>query len=182
MSKSATSSSRSKPLPADWQSVEMGVTFFDLARMMEWSSSEDDDQIASFFQEFYHLAAAHIEPAGGRIVKYIGDAGLAVFPLEAGEKVILALCDLAAAVRRHAKDRGIDTHLNVNVHAGPVIAGTFGSPGAERFDVIGKTVNIAARLGRRGVVLSQQAFRLLSDAGRRRFDKAVPPVTYRFRG
>ncbi len=169
-------------LPSDSKTVTLGVTFFDLSRMAEWASTEDDEKIAEFFQEFYALSAKHIEPAGGRIVKFIGDAGLAVFPPEAADRVIPALCELAGAARRAGKGRGIDTYLNVNVHVGEVIAGSFGSPGSERFDVIGKTVNIAARLGRRGVILSQQAFRCLSEEGRKQFNKAVPPVTYRFRG
>jgi hypothetical protein len=43
-------------------------------------------------------------------------------------------------------------------------------------------VNVAARLGRRGVTLSSQAFRLLGAEARERFQKVKPPITYRFRG
>ena len=81
-----------------------------------------------------------------------------------------------------ARDYGLDTRLNVNIHVGPVITGEFGPPHAKRFDVIGKSVNIAARLGRRGVVLSAQAWRCLGEESRRRFDKVTRPVTYVFRG
>ena len=153
-------------LPADCRTQTLGVAFFDLSRISAWSSAEQDATVAGFFQDFYVMAAGHIEPAGGRVVKFMGDAGLAVFEPDAAEPVIFALC--------------LDTYLNVNVHVGPVLAGGFGPPGAKRFDVIGKTVNIAARLGRRGVSLSPQAFRCLSGDGRKRFDKITPPVTYRF--
>lgn len=168
-------------LPADCQRETMGVAFFDLSRIPEWSSSDQDVAVASFFQEFYALAAKHVEAAGGRIVKFMGDAGLAVFPPESAESVIFALCALAGDARSGARQAGLDAWLNVNVHVGPVLAGSFGPPGSERFDVIGKTVNIAARLGRRGVTLSAQAFRCLSPDGRKRFEKITPPVTYRFR-
>jgi class 3 adenylate cyclase len=114
-------------------------------------------------------------------VKVMGDAGLVVFPEEAAEKVILALALFAREARQCAQDCGLDTYLNVNVHVGPVLAGSFGPPGDERFDVIGKTVNIAARLGRRGVTLSQQAFRCLSPQSREAFQKIAPPTTYRLR-
>jgi hypothetical protein len=60
-----------------------------------------------------------------------------------------------------------------------VLTGSFGPAGQQRFDVLGKTVNIAARLGRRGVTLSQQAYRCLSKEGRERFSKVTPPVSYR---
>jgi class 3 adenylate cyclase len=75
-----------------------------------------------------------------------------------------------------------DIYLNVNIHVGPVIAGEFGPEGDRRFDVIGKSVNIAARLGRRGVTLSPQAFRTLSPEARKKFSKVKPPITYRFEG
>ena len=92
-----------------------------------------------------------------------------------------ALCAFAQEARALAKEHGLDTYLNINVHYGPVIVGAFGPPGSERYDVIGKAVNIAARLGRRGVTLSAQAFRCLSPEGRARFDKVCPPTTYRYR-
>jgi len=168
-------------LPTDCKTETLGVTFFDLSRISEWASSEDDETVASFFQKFYELAAEHIEPAGGRIVKFIGDAGLAVFPKKSAEDVVFALCAFADQARATAGEFGLDTYLNVNVHVGPVIAGTFGPPSLGRFDVLGKTVNIAARLGRRGVVLSPQAYRCLSAEARERFDKVTPPTTYRFR-
>ena len=168
-------------LPGDCQSQTSGVAFFDLSRIPEWTGSDQDARVAGFFQEFYALSAGRIEPAGGRIVKFMGDAGLAVFPPDDADSVISALCELAAESRALARRAGLDAYLNVNVHVGPVLAGSFGTPGAERFDVIGKTVNVAARLGRRGVTLSAQAFRCLSPEGRKRFSKFTPPTTYRFR-
>jgi adenylate cyclase len=168
-------------LPADCETVTLGVSFFDLSRMSEWAGSNEDTRVVGFLQAFYALSAKRIESAGGRVVKFLGDAGLAVFPKEAAEDVIFALCGLASEVRELAATYGLDTYLNVNVHVGPVLAGSFGPPGAERYDVLGKTVNIAARLGRRGVTLSAQAFRCLGEEARQRFDKITPPVSYRFR-
>lgn len=182
MSHHVPSEGRARPvLPPDCQLETLGVAFFDLSRMSEWSSSAEDVLVADFLQRFYELAAKHIEPAGGRIVKFMGDAGLAVFPADRVQDGILALCAFTRDARECAREVGLDTYLNVNVHVGPVLAGQFGPPDAKRFDVIGKTVNIAARLGRRGVTLSPQAFRCLRPEARQRFEKITPPVTYRFR-
>lgn len=181
MSESTLLQSRSPvTLPADCQTVKLGVAFFDLSRMAEWADADEDARVASFLHKFYQLAADRLEPAGGRIVKFMGDAGMVVCPEEAVEELIFALCDFSADARRCAREFGIDTYLNISVHVGPVIAGSFGPKGSERFDVIGKTVNIAARLGRRGVTLSTQAFRCLGEEGRKRFDKIKRPITYRF--
>ena len=165
-------------LPPDCRTETVGITFFDLSRLAEWSSSEDDERVADFLQRFYALSAKCLEPAGCRIVKFTGDAGLAVFPTESAEDAIDALSRLASETRAMGREIGFDTYLNVSVHVGPVVSGSFGPPGAERFDVIGKAVNVAARLGRRGVVLSAQAFRCLSEDARQRFHKVTRPVTY----
>ncbi|HUS90410.1 MAG TPA: adenylate/guanylate cyclase domain-containing protein [Phycisphaerae bacterium] len=178
----APSPSQPPRLPDDVREETLGVAFFDLSRMGEWAGSAEDALVAGFLQEFYERSAALLAPAGGRIVKLMGDAGLVVFAPDAAEAVILALCDLTREARRLAAGYGLDTYLNVNVHVGRVLAGSFGPRGAERFDVIGKTVNIAARLGRRGVTLSAQAFRCLGEQARHRFEKIRQPVNYRFRG
>jgi adenylate cyclase len=168
-------------VPTDQRTETLGVAFFDLSRMTEWASSEQDETVAAFFQAFYQLAADHLVPTGARIVKFMGDAGLVVFPVDSAESAIFALCDLSSDARETARRFGLDAYLNVNIHVGPVVTGTFGPPELARYDVIGKTVNIAARLGRRGITLSAQAFRTLSDDGRKRFEKFLQPVTYRFR-
>ncbi|MHC5059337.1 MAG: adenylate/guanylate cyclase domain-containing protein [Planctomycetota bacterium] len=161
-------------LPVEREAMTLGVAFFDLSRMAEWTSSEEDGRVAGFLQRFYELAAKLLEPAGCRIVKFMGDAGLVVFSEENAEQAIFALCDLTGEARRLALGAKLDSYLNVNVHVGPLIAGSFGPKG-------GKTVNVAARLGRRGVTLSPQAFRRLSSEGRERFRKIKPPITYRLR-
>ncbi len=166
-------------LPSDCQTKKLGVTFFDLSRLCEWSDSDQDEAVALFFQRFYALCAQTLEPAGVRIVKFIGDAGLAVFEPDGAEAAINALRELAQQSRELGATCGFDTYLNINVHVGPVLVGSFGAPGSEHFDVIGKTVNIAARLGRRGLILTPQAFRCLGEEARKRFNKNMPPITYR---
>ena len=157
----------------------LGIAFFDLSRLSEWSGREQDEKVAAFLQRFYVLVAQSIEPPGGRIVKFMGDAGLAVFEPDNAEAVIFALRELARDSRALAGEYGFDAYLNISVHVGPVVAGQFGPPGREQFDVIGKAVNVAARLGRRGMVLSTQAFRCLGPDARKQFEKIQPPITYR---
>ena len=115
-------------------------------------------------------------------MKFMGDAGLAVFPVDKAEDAILALCEFSTAARQAALAVGLDAYCNTNIHVGDVITGTFGPAGSARFDVLGKAVNVAARLGRRGVTLSPQAFRTLSEEARQRFQKITRPITYAFRG
>ncbi len=168
-------------LPPDCKAETLGIAFFDLSLFAEWSSSDDDERVAGFLQEFYELAADALQPAGCRLVKFMGDAGMAVFPVGRAEDAIFALCEFSVSTRRVAGARKLDVYCNTNIHVGDVITGSFGPPGLERFDVVGKTVNIAATLGRRGIVLSPQAFRTLSEEGRKRFQKITRPITYAYR-
>ena len=85
-------------------------------------------------------------------------------------------------MRRLGREQGFDARLNVQIHFGAVVSGEFGPPGLSRYDVIGKAVNVAARLGGRGVVLTAQAYRQLDHASRQRFDKHTPPISYHYRG
>ena len=169
-------------LPTDHKIETLGVAFFDLSRFAEWSSSDEDKRIAAFLQQFYGLAAQLLEPAGCRLVKFMGDAGMAVFPVGRAEDAIFALCEFSNDARRSAFAANLDAYCNINIHVGDVLTGSFGPAGLQRFDVIGKTVNVAARLGRRGIILSPQDFRTLSEEARRRFQKITRPITYSFRG
>ena len=166
-------------LPDDCRQQNLGVAFVDLSRLSEWAGTEQDATVAGFLQQFYELTAATLAPAGGRIVKFMGDAGMLVFEPDEIEAAVGALDALARETRALGRRHGFDTYLNVNVHVGPVHVGSFGPPGEQRLDVIGKTVNIAARLGRRGMTLSPQAFRCLGEDARKRFNKLMPPITYR---
>ena len=166
---------------AAWQSQELGIAFFGLGRLREWHSPREDLYVANLFQSYYVLAGRAITNAGARLVKLNGAEGLCVIPAGRMAAGIRALCELAGEVRFLASDRGLDAHLNARVHFGPVMSGEFGPPGLRRYDVIGKTVNVAARMGGRGVVLTAQAYRQLDHVARHRFDKHTPPISYHWR-
>ena len=168
-------------LPTGCEVKTLGIAFFDFSRFAEWASPQEDARVARLLQEFYLLSAQALTSAGATVVKFMGDAGLAVFEPEAAEAAILALCELTRSARQKALEHGFDAYLNVNIHVGPAVAGPFGPKGGERFDVIGKTVNVAARLGRRRVTLSPQAFRTLGPEARQQFEKIMQPITYRLR-
>ncbi len=180
MSKRLTKPPTPGTLPKDAKTEELCISFFDLSRFAAWASSEQDEKMAAFMQEFYVMSEAQLTPTGARIVKFIGDAALVVAPRDKAEAMILALAELSLKVRKRAAAYGLDTYFNTNVHFGSVVSGSFGPKGSERYDILGKAVNVAALLGRRGLTLSPQAFRCLSPNARKRFQKVTPPITYKF--
>ena len=164
-----------------WQTEELGIAFFGLTRLWEWHSAGEDLRVAELLQSYYVLAGSTIAEAGARLVKLNGAEGLCVIPAPRMAAGVHALCELATTVRRLAREHGFDAHLNAQVHFGAVVNGEFGPPGLRRYDVIGKAVNVAARIGGRGVVLTAQAYRQLDHASRQRFDKHTPPISYHYR-
>jgi len=152
------------------------VAFCDCTRFRQTARGRPSAQLFADLHELYLLIEDAIEPAGGTVVKFLGDAALVVFPEDLADQGILALLDLKATVDRWLQDRPLGNSLQVNVHFGEVTLGRMGRAG--QFDVIGETVNIAATLGAREFGLSQQAFRCLTPEHRQLFHRFTPPVLY----
>src|SRR5207249_2425133 len=110
--------------------------------------------------------------------KCMGDAVLIAFDEAHVDHGVESLLSLKDAVDRSMAGRGWECRLVVKAHFGTVVSGPFGRDGDKRYDVIGKTVNVAATLEATGVALSVAAFRKLGPELRRRFKKHTPPVTY----
>ena len=154
------------------------VAFVDLSRFAVQSQRVDDVEIADTLDAFYEQVGASVQAAGGRVIKYLGDAALVVFDEGHVDRGVGALLALKESVDRSMAERGWECRLVVKAHFGPVVAGPFGLPGAKHQDVIGRTVNLAATLPATGVTLSVAAFRKLSPELRGRFKKHTPPITY----
>ena len=162
----------------DFSEVSLLVAFTDFTRFAVQTERLDDVEVARVMQTYYELAGRTIASAGGRVVKFIGDATLAVFPVEDVDRGVLALLELKEAADGLMADRGWESRLTVKAHFGPVVAGHFGVASDTRYDILGKTVNVTARLEASGVALSVEAFRQLGPDVRQRFKKHTPPVTY----
>jgi adenylate cyclase len=163
---------------SDFSEVSLLVAFTDFTRFAAQAERLDDGEVARVMDAYYELAGRTLAAAGGRVVKFIGDATLAVFPADAVDRGVVALLELKDAADRLMVDRGWESRLTVKAHFGPVVAGHFGVESDKRYDILGKTVNVTARLEASGVALSVEAFRQLGPDVRQRFKKHTPPVTY----
>jgi len=163
---------------SDFSEVSLLVAFTDFTRFAAQAERLDDGEVARVMDAYYELAGRTLAAAGGRVVKFIGDATLAVFPADAVDRGVVALLELKDAADRLMVDRGWESRLTVKAHFGPVVAGHFGVESDKRYDILGETVNVTARLEASGVALSVEAFRQLGPDVRQRFKKHTPPVTY----
>jgi class 3 adenylate cyclase len=154
------------------------IAFWNFGRYTAQAGRLEDAEVARVMAGFYELAGSRIAAAGGRVVKFIGDGGLAVFHPEGAEAGVLALLDFKDAADRFMDEQGWECRLIVKIHYGTVVEGEYGAGADRRYDVLGKAVNIAARLQGSGVVLSEEAFERLRPEARRRFKKQATPPTY----
>jgi adenylate cyclase len=154
------------------------IVFVDLTRFTAQTRRTGDADLAEVIDGYYERVAAAISGAGGRMVKFIGDGGLAVFPEAAVDAGVTALLALKDQIDAWMASLGWDCRLEARAHFGTVVAGDYGGAGDKRFDVIGSEVNTAAMLDHAGLALSVAAFRKLSPELRTRFKKHTAPVTY----
>jgi adenylate cyclase len=154
------------------------IVFLDLTLFAAQSHRTGDAELAETINEYYEILTTAADAAGGTIVKFIGDAALAVFPEHAIDAGVQMALDLTTSVDAFMANHGWECRLRAKVHFGSPIAGQFGPEGSARFDVIGRAVNTAAMLPSTGLALSAEAFEKLSPKLRARFKQQGPPITY----
>ncbi|MBI3892738.1 MAG: adenylate/guanylate cyclase domain-containing protein [Candidatus Wallbacteria bacterium] len=166
-------------LPADApQETQLLIAFADLTLFTRTARTMSDAELAEFCQGFYERIVAPVDRAGGRVVKFMGDAALIVFPRALADAGARCLLDLTGSLDRWLTERGVPCRLVVKAHAGTAMMGVFGAGATRQLDIIGSEVNLTARLDSSGFALSVQGFRALSPQTRRLFKKHTPPVTY----
>src|SRR5688500_15147599 len=129
------------------------IVFIDLAGFQGQSQRVEDAEIADLLDSFYERVASAVQSAGGTLVKFIGDAALAVCPESSADAAVRMLLVPRPSIGRFLSERGWDCRLTAKAHFGTAIAGNFGPAGSERFDVIGRNVNAAAVLDSIGITL-----------------------------
>ncbi|MEX2154643.1 MAG: adenylate/guanylate cyclase domain-containing protein [Gemmatimonadaceae bacterium] len=154
------------------------IVFTDLTRFKDQSLRVEHTELADTLDALYERTAVAVQAAGGTLVKFIGDATLAVFPESAVDSAVRMLLELKPDIDDFMSARGWMCRLTIKAHYGEVIAGEFGPQGSKRFDVIGRAVNTTAMLQSQGITLSAEAFRKLTPELRQQFKKYTPPITY----
>ena len=143
------------------------LVLVDLAGYAKAFTEHDDATMAAFTQAYYGVCAEVLEGAGGRIVKFVGDACLTVFPVDQATVAVEAVRSLDGHVAALAAERGIPVAMGANLHLGEVMEGLFGPEGHARYDVIGAAMNDTARMGRGPVLrLSRTLWEALAESER----------------
>jgi adenylate cyclase len=183
---------------------QVTVLFADLIAFTALSEALGPEVLVAVLNEYFVRMSRVIGAHRGHVGKFIGDGLMALFgalepnPWQANDAVsaALAMQDALAAYNAELASRNLPAlRLGIGIHCGPVIAGVIGSHELLEFTVIGRTVNLAARVER--LTRVHQASILITGAVRAELDPryvleelaaqpvrgvAQPVVTYAVRG
>jgi len=108
------------------------------------------NEVIGVLDRYFESVALPIEAHGGEILKLIGDAVLAVFPLgggeEAGRRALLAAEEALKATEGLQGPDGEPLHIGIALHVGEVLYGNVGASRRLDFTVMGRAVNEVCRV------------------------------------
>jgi len=169
----------------DGMDIDAVIWFCDFRGSSALAESMPRAEYLELLNRFFYCMAGAVLKKDGEVLKYIGDAVLAIFPTAAGEE---AACRSALQAARLAAERvrasnaerpgSPPIRFGIGLHIGQVTYGNVGVPQRLDFTVIGSAANEASRiesmtkeLGRELLASAAFASRLpgrLESAGRRR--------------
>ena len=140
----------------DGQSIDAVIWFSDLRESTPLSSSLGEQRFLELLNDYFLATAGAVLEHGGEVLRFIGDASLAVFPTTGLDA--RAVCARAVDAARAARTRvdaanearraaGLPRFAcGVGLHLGRVYYGNIGTPERLEFSVIGAAANKAARI------------------------------------
>jgi class 3 adenylate cyclase len=165
--------------PEGFPSTRAIVLLADLSGFHRGFAAHTDAEMARFLDRFYRTAEDVITGFRGRVVKFLGDAVLAVFEEDDAALAVSAAVSLESATEGLTNQAGLDMRLGANIHAGDVVYAEFGHGTSRRADVIGRVVNQTFLLGRgAGIRVSERVYRALPSGDRSPWERRKPPAVY----
>jgi adenylate cyclase len=135
--------------------AELTLLFLDLEGSSEFAESRDADEVSAYVNAVLGIAGPCIEATGGTIDKFTGDGLLAFWGApearaDHARAALLASLALVAPLAGHHASReaaGLQAcRVRIGLHTGRVVVGDVGYAGRLNYTVIGKAVNVAARV------------------------------------
>lgn len=137
------------------ETIHAAIWLSDLRGFTALSGRLAGDVMIDLLNDYFGAVGDAVDRHDGEILKFIGDAVLAIFPYEQDAEDAAGRA-LAAAVAAHASiaelngvrraDGKAEIHFGVGLHVGDVMYGNVGAPARLDFTVIGPAVNLAARV------------------------------------
>jgi adenylate cyclase len=142
----------------DGEMIEAVIWFSDLRDSSGHLERSGIDGYLPLMNDYFEATAGAVQNAGGDILRFVGDAMLAIFPLD---RFGSARAAVTAALDAHEESRRRQVGLNerrtgdgeridftVGLHLGQLLYGNVGIQERLEFTVVGSAANLAARIER----------------------------------
>ncbi len=129
--------------------IRSAILFADMRRFTELTAGMSAEQATGLLNAYYDCIVPPIEGAGGEVLKFIGDGVLAVFRAgeDGAEACLRALkASRGGLARVAARTEQPQFDIGTALHFGEVAFGNVGSGMRLDYTVIGRDVNLAARV------------------------------------
>jgi adenylate cyclase len=142
----------------DGETIPAVIWYSDLRGSTALAETLDRDAYTQVLNRYFESIGGAVLEAGGEILDFIGDAVLAIFPVEGQRETVGNACAVALHAAQDARrriDRANAEHrsngmpplsFGLALHVGDVMFGNIGTPERLTFSVIGPSVNQVARL------------------------------------
>jgi adenylate cyclase len=135
------------------ETVRAALWLCDLRGFTELSERMGRDDVIACLNQYFDCMAKPVQEHGGEILKFMGDAMLAMFPLETDDacrRALQAALDARAAMAQLNRERGGRGEealgFGIALHTGDVMYGNIGAANRLDFTVIGPAVNLTSRI------------------------------------
>jgi len=142
----------------DGKLIDCVLWYSDLRDSTPLADSMPLDDFLGMVNDYFECTAGAVIDHGGEVLRFIGDAVIAIFPYEAEKRPLIEMTRAAVATAREAIARvdRINTKLSdtdrppirfgVSMHIGSVMYGNIGTDRRLEFSVIGPAANEVVRL------------------------------------
>lgn len=131
--------------------IDAAIWFSDMRDFTAMSDRSSPSEVVQTLDALFDTLSGPISAQGGEVLKFIGDAVLAIFPLEADPKgacrrALSAAREALLALDQSNAARVHPVQVGIGLHRGQVMYGNIGARDRLDFTVISSAVNEASRL------------------------------------
>ena len=135
--------------------IDCVLFYCDLRNSTKLAEALSLDSYLALINDYFDCTAGAVVDHGGEVLKFIGDAVMAIFPVEANSRPAVDMCRAAVSAARDAFSRAVALEgvsdrpafrFGISLHMGQVMYGNVGTESRLDFTVIGPAVNQATRL------------------------------------
>ena len=136
----------------DGEEIRAVIWFCDLRDSTPLAESMSREAFLKLLNDYFECVLGPVEARGGEILRFIGDAALAIFPIGndpaavACARALEAATESVARMKKLNAGREMPLRFGIGLHLGLVLYGNIGTPTRIEFTVIGAAANEAARI------------------------------------